>query len=120
MAQVTASSTFNGIRRFYEIFGADIGTLSQEEKYQLCTAISLMLWGCCDSGPHDAEDEDLDFSDLMTNEAEPDIVDSVDEQLIPAITGNVRAALISLQNEEPEALAELLVVVAECARNDDR
>ena len=121
MPQVMSPSIPNSLQRFYEIFGADLNTLTQEEKYQLCTAIALMLWGCCISGFNDDdEDEDLDFSDLMANESEPDLINAVDEQLVPAITGNVRAALILLQNEEPETLAELLTVAAECARDDDR
>ena len=111
-----------GIRKLGEVFGDKLEKLSQEEKYQLCTAIALMLWGCCDSGIGEGSDEyeDLEFSDLMTDESEPDLVRATDDQLIPAITGNVRAALILLQHEEPEILAQLLPAVAEYARDDDR
>ena len=110
------------VRRLGEVFGDKLQKLIQEEKYQLCTAIALMLWGCCDSGIGEGsdEDEDLDFSDLMTDESEPDLVSSVDIQLVPAITGHVRAALVLLQNEEPAILAQLLPAVAEYARDDDR
>ena len=110
------------IKRLGEVFGDKLEKLAQEEKFQLCTAIALMLWGCCDSGIGEGsdEDEDLDFSDLVTDESEPDLIRATDDQLIPDITGNVRAALILLQNEEPEILAQLLPAVAEYARDDDR
>ena len=106
------------VKRLGEVFGNRLEKLTQEEKYQLCTAIALMLWGCCDSVPD--EDDDLDFSDLVLEDDEADACRVVDDQLAPAITGNVRAALVLLQNEEPEILAQLLPAVAEYARDDDR
>ena len=104
--------------RLGEVFGNRLEKLTQEEKYQLCTAIALLLWGCCDT--EFDEDDGLDFSGLMDDEAEPGLVRVTDDQLVPAITGNVREALILLQNEEPEILAQLLPAVAEYARDDDR
>jgi len=104
--------------RLGEVFGNRLEKLTQEEKYQLCTAIALLLWGCCDT--EFDEDDGLDFSALMDDEAEPGLVRVTDDQLVPAITGNVREALILLQNEEPEILAQLLPAVAEYARDDDR
>ena len=103
-----------------EAFGHKLDRLTQEEKYQLCTAIALMLWGCCDSGIGEGSDEDLDFSDLMTDESEPGLVRVTDDQLVPAITDQVREALVLLQNEPPEILAQLLPAIAEYARDDDR
>ena len=103
-----------------EAFGHKLDRLTQEEKYQLCTAIALMLWGCCDSGIGKGHDDDLDFSDLVLEDDEADACRVVDDQLAPAITGNVRAALVLLQNEPPEILAQLLPAVAEYARDDDR
>ena len=110
------------VTRLGEVFGNRLEKLKQEEKYQLCTAIALMLWGCCDSviGEYVEDDESLDFSDLMGDELEPDLVSSADIQLVPAITGNVRMALVLLQNESPKILAQLLPAVAEYARDDDR
>jgi len=106
------------VKRLGEVFGEKLEKLTQEEKYQLCTAIALLLWGCCDT--EFDEDDGLDFSGLMDDEAEPGLVRVTDDQLVPAITGNVREALILLQNEEPEILAQLLPAVAEYARDDDR
>ena len=110
------------VTRLGEVFGNRLEKLNQEEKYQLCTAIALMLWGCCDSGvgKYVEDDESLDFSDLMCDELEPDLVSSADIQLVPAITGNVRMALVLLQNELPKILAQLLPAIAEYARDDDR
>ena len=112
------------VKRLGEVFGDKLEKLSQEEKYQLCTAIALMLWGCCDSGIGEGQvddDEDIDFGALMDEvESEPDLIRATDDQLIPDITGNVRAALILLQHEDPEILAQLLPAVAEYARDDDR
>ena len=127
MAQFTSSAKTllfyvetKAVKRLGEVFGDKLQKLTQEEKYQFCTAIALMLWGCCDSGIGEGSDDDLDFSDLVLEGDEADACRVVDDQLAPAITGNVRAALILLQNEEPEILAQLLPAVAEYARDDDR
>ena len=108
------------VKHLGEVFGHKLDKLSQEEKYQLVTAIALMLWGCCDSGIGEGSDEDLDFSDLVLEGDEADACRVVNDQLVPEVTGNVRAALVLLQNEEPEILAQLLPAVAEYARDDDR
>ena len=106
------------VKRLGEVFGNRLEKLTQEEKYQFCTAIALMLWGCCDSVPD--EDDDLDFSDLVLEEDEADACRVVNDQLVPEVTGNVMTALVILQNEPPEILAQLLPAVAEYARDDDR
>ena len=108
----------NAVQRLGEVFGNRLEKLTQEEKYQLCTAIALMLWGCCDSGPD--EDDDLDFSDLVLEEDEADACRVVNDQLVPEVTAHVMTALVILQNEPPEILAQLLPAVAEYARDDDR
>ena len=125
MTQFTSSAkTLNyyvetkAITRLGEVFGNRLEKLTQEEKYQFCTAIALMLWGCCDSVPD--EDDDLDFSDLVLEEDEADACRVVNDQLVPEVTGNVMTALVILQNEPPEILAQLLPAVAEYARDDDR
>ena len=125
MAQFTSSAKTllfyvetKAIKRLGDVFGHKLEKLTQEEKYQLVTAIALMLWGCCDSGI--GSDDDLDFSDLVLEDDEADACRVVNDQLVPEVTGNVMAALIILQNEEPEILAQLLPAVAEYARDDDR
>ena len=125
MTQFTSSAkTLNyyvetkAITRLGEVFGNRLEKLTQEEKYQFCTAIALMLWGCCDSVPD--EDDDLDFSDLVLEEDESDACRVVNDQLVPEVTGTVMTALVILQNEPPEILAQLLPAVAEYARDDDR
>ena len=127
MAQFTSSAktlTYyvetKAITRLGEVFGNRLEKLTQEEKYQLCTAIALMLWGCCDSVPDEDEDDDLDFSDLVLEEDEDDACRVVNDQLVPEVTAHVMTALVILQNEPPEILAQLLPAVAEYARDDDR
>ena len=107
-----------GPTRLGEVFGNRLEKLTQEEKYQLCTAIALMLWGCCESMPD--EDDDLDFSGLVLEEDEADACRVVNDQLVPEVTAHVMTALVILQNEPPEILAQLLPAVAEYARDDDR
>ena len=127
MAQFTSSAKTllfyvetKAIKRLGDVFGHKLDRLIQEEKYQLVTAIALMLWGCCDSGIGEGSDDDLDFSDLVLEGDEADACRVVNDQLVPEVTGNVRAALVLLQNEEPEILAQLLPAIAEYARDDDR
>jgi hypothetical protein len=111
------------VRTLTQTFGDKLAKLSQEEKYQLCTAIALMLWGCCDSGIGEGQgaDDDLDFGELMDEvEAEPDLISVSENQLVPAVTANVMTALTILRFEDPEILAQLLPPIAEYARDDDR
>ena len=104
-----------GIRKLEQMCGSRLERLSQEELYQLCTAIALMLWGCCE--PAQEIDPDDEFADLFSDHSEPDLINSVEELVTPDVTGNVKACLILLQNEDPEALAALLPAVAEYARD---
>lgn len=112
------------IKKLGDAFGHKLDKLTQEEKYQLCTSISLMLWGCCDSGIGEGqvseEYDELDFSDLVDSEAEPDLITTQNAYLVPEVTAHVMTALILLQNEPPETLAQLLPAIAEYARDDDR
>ena len=134
MAQFTTSAktlTYyvdnNTVQRLGQAFGNRLEGLTQEEKYQLCTAIALMLWGCCDSG--DGEDASTNLStnvsaaiDALMDEpdSEPDLITTQNDQLVPEVTAHVMTALVILQNEPPEILAQLLPAVAEYARDDDR
>ena len=99
--------------RLGEVFGNRLEKLTQEEKYQLCTAIALMLWGCCDSGIGEGHDD----NDI---ESGIDLITTQDVYLVPEVTAHVMTALVILQNEEPEILAQLLPAIAEYARDDDR
>jgi hypothetical protein len=114
------------IQTLTQTFGDKLTGLTQEEKYQLCTATALMLWGCCDSGIGEGDDPDdegteIDFADLMDQvESEPDLISASENQLVPEVTPNVRTAMVILQYEDPEILAQLLPAIAEYARDDDR
>ena len=103
-------------RKLEQMYGSRLERLSQEEKYQLCTAIAIMLWGCVE--PTKEVDPDDEFSDLFEAESEPDLINSVEELVTPNVTGNVKACLILLQHEPPEVLAQLLPAIAEYARDD--
>ena len=106
-----------GIRKLERACGDRLTKLTQEELYQLCTSIALMLWGCCE--PAQEIDPDDEFADLFYGlaEPEPDLVNSMQELVTPDITGNVKACLILLQNETPGDLSCLLPAVAEYARD---
>ena len=103
-----------GIRKLEQMCGTRLDRLTQEELYQLCTAIALMLWGCVEPTEVDPDDE---FADLFEADSSSDLVNSVEELVTPDVTGNVKACLILLQHEDPEALAALLPAVAEYARD---
>lgn len=108
------------VHKLCEAFGQRLTELTQEEKYQLATAFALMLWGCCDSGIGEGAEPD-EFEDLFeTDDSDKDLLETTQHQLMPEVSGNVKAALIILQNEEPEILAQLLPAIAEYARDDDR
>ena len=112
------------IQKLTQSFGAKLSGLTQEEKYQLCTAIALMLWGCCDSGIGEGQVDnaaaDDEFADLMNIESEADLITTQNDFLVPEVTAHVMTALVILQHEDPEILAQLLPAVAEYARDDDR
>lgn len=133
MAQFTTSAktlTYyvetKAIHKLGEAFGHKLDRLSQEEKYQLCTTIALMLWGCCESGigegPVTEDSQSFDNVDLFDfgDESEPDLITAQNDQLVPEVTAHVMTALVILQNEPPEILAQLLPAIAEYARDDDR
>ena len=125
MAQLTSSAktiTYYidtaSTRKLEQMYGSRLELLSQEEKYQLCTAIALTLWGCCDSNEEDRENDE--FVDLLEAESETDLIATQHNQLVPGVSANVMVCLVTLQNEPPEILAQLLPAIAEYARDDDR
>jgi hypothetical protein len=108
-------------QRLMTQFGSHLQGLTQEEKYQLVTAIGLMLWGSCEPEQSEAEAQFNDLSDLFEGmESEPDLIRGMAEYLTPDVTANVMSALVLLQNESPESLSFLLPAIAEYARDDNR
>ena len=123
MSQITTSAktlTYYietpGICKLARACGDKLQRLTQEELYQLCTAIGLMLWGCVEPSEEVVEEDD-EFADLFDTQAEPDLVNSLEELVTPDVTGNVKACLILLQDETAESLSYLLPAVAEYARD---
>jgi hypothetical protein len=120
MAQFTTSAktlTFyvetEAVIKLGKAFGHKLDRLTQDEKYQLCTAIALHLWGCCEGVASDDFDEDfgIDCTDIVSTQS---------ELLGPEVSAHTMSALVILQNEPPEILAQLLPAIAEYARDDDR
>jgi hypothetical protein len=106
------------VRKLMETFGNRLSALNQEEKYQLCAALAVYLWGQCDDGTEDTEDE---FSGLFKeDDSEKDLVETTQHQLMPEVSGNVKQALILLQYEDSGVLAQILPAITEYARDDDR
>jgi hypothetical protein len=103
-------------------FGYKLTGLTQEDKYQLCTAISLFLWGVCESGIGEAADNpnDDEIDLIEAGDGEIDLIEASAAQLNPALHENVTAAMVLLQYDAPEILSQLLPVIAEYARDDDR
>jgi hypothetical protein len=108
-------------QRLMTQFGSHLQGLTQEEKYQLVTAIGLHLWGSVEPVELDADApfNDLEFADLF-EESEPDLITTQNDQLVPEVTANVMSALVILQNESPESLSFLLPAICEYARDDNR
>ena len=105
-------------QRLMSTFGSHLQGLTQEEKYQLVTAIGLMLWGCCEPEQSEAEAQFNDLSDLFEGmESEPDLITAQHEQLVPEVSANVMSALVLLQHETPDSLSFLLPAIAEYARD---
>lgn len=109
------------VQKLMAMFGNRLEGLSQEEKYQLCTAIGLHLWGSVEPVELDADApfNDLEFADLF-EEGEPDLITTQNDQLVPEVSANVMSALVILQNETPDSLSFLLPAIAEYARDDHR
>lgn len=102
-------------QRLMTQFGSHLQGLTQEEKYQLVTAIGLHLWGCVEPVELDTEFRELD--DLFEEEPEPDLITGVTSNVVPEISANTMTALVILQNESPESLSFLLPAIAEYARD---
>ena len=93
--------------------GDRLSELSQSEKYQLSTTISLYLWGLA---------EDIENpNDEGYPDGEDDTVMDIAQKYLPfGVSGNVKAALFILKNEDPNNLAAMLSAVNEYAKEDTR
>ena len=80
-------------RKLEQMYGSRLERLTQQDKNQLCTAIALMLWGCCDSTEGDQDYPD--FSDPFEVESEMDLITTQNDQLVPAVSAQVMACLVS-------------------------
>jgi hypothetical protein len=99
-------------------FGSHLQGLTQQEKYELITAIGLHLWGSVE--PVELDDEFNELDDLFEEEPEPDLIMGVTSNVVPQISANTMSALVILQYESPESLSFLLPAICEYARDDDR
>ena len=93
--------------------GDRLSELTQMEKYQLSTTISLYLWGLA---------EDIENpNDEGYSDGEDDTVLDIAQKYLPfGVSGNVKAALFILKNEDPDNLAAILSAVNEYAKEDTR
>lgn len=107
----------SGTQKLENLFGSRLERLTQEEKYQLLTAIGLHLWGQCEPVEGESE-EDPSFAELLDSESEPDLIQDQQNYLVPEVTASVMSAMVALQNDTPIELSHLLPAIAEYARDD--
>ena len=95
-------------KKLVTVYGNRLEKLTQCEKYQLVTAIGLLMWSLA----YDIENgDDRESDNLMSSLA---VLENVE------VTGNVQACLVILKNEDPHNLASILSAISEYAREDDR
>ena len=93
--------------------GDRLSELSQSEKYQLSTTISLYLWGL-------AEDVENPNDEGYPDGKDDTVLDIAQKYLPFGVSGNVKACLFILKNEDPDNLATILSAVNEYAKEDTR
>ena len=93
--------------------GDRLAELSQSEKYQLSTTISLYLWGL-------AEDVENPNDEGYPDGADDTVLDIAQKYLPFGVSGNVKACLFILKDEDPDNLATILSAVNEYAKEDTR
>ena len=93
--------------------GDRLSELSQMEKYQLSAAITVYLWGLAED-IEQANDEGYDDG------SEDSLLDIAQIALSFEVTGNVKAALFILKDEDPNNLAAMLSAVNEYDKEDTR
>lgn len=100
----------DGLKKLVACAGDRLTGLTRAEKYQLSTALSLMLWTIA---------EDLESALLEVPEDwQPISVEAVASSL--KFSGNVKLCLLCLTDESPETLAAILSAINEYAREDNR
>ena len=93
--------------------GDRLSELSQMEKYQLSAAITVYLWGL-------AEDIEQSNDEGYDDGTDDTLLDIAQIALSFEVTGNVKAALFILKDEDPNNLAAMLSAVNEYAKEDTR
>lgn len=110
---LTSHADTQGTQKLASKYGNRLEALNREDKYQLISAIGVHLWGMCENVSEVEEANGEAYDDTL------DLVQDADIALTFEINGDVKQALILLQNEEPETLSQLLPVIAEYARDDN-
>ena len=93
--------------------GDRLSELTQMEKYQLSAAITVYLWGL-------AEDIEQSNDEGYDDGTDDTLLDIAQIALSFEVTGNVKAALFILKDEDPNNLAAMLSAVNEYAKEDTR
>jgi hypothetical protein len=101
------------LKKLVSACGDRLTELSQSEKYQLSTVISLYLWGL-------AEDIEQPNPEGYKDGADDDVLTIAQKYLPFTVSGDVKAALFILKDEDPDNLATILSAVNEYAKEDDR
>lgn len=96
-------------KKLVNAYGDRLSELTQMEKYQLVTAIGLLMWSLA----YDIENNDDRPSDDLVSALE-----ALNEDI--ELTGNVQACLLILKDEDPDNLSAILSAICEYAREDDR
>ena len=101
------------LKKLVSACGDRLSELSQSEKYQLSTTLSLYLWGL-------AEDIENPNDEGYPDGEDDTVLDTALKYLPYGVSGNVKAALFILKHEDPENLASILSAVNEYAKEDTR
>jgi hypothetical protein len=101
------------VQKLVSACGDRLAELTQMEKYQLSAAITIHLWGC-------AEDIEQPNDEGYGDGADDDLLTTAQTYLPFGVTGNVKAALFILKDEDPNNLACILSAVNEYAKEDTR
>lgn len=93
--------------------GDRLTELKQSEKYQLSTVISFYLWGL-------AEDMEETEPGGYPDGADEDLLAIAQKYLPFSVSGDVKAVLFILKDEDPDNLAAILPAITAYAREDER
>lgn len=101
------------LEKLVDAVGDRLTELTQSEKYQLSAVISIYLWGL-------AEDIEEPNPTGYDDGADDDLLSIAQTYLPFGVSGNVKAVLFILKDEDPNNLATILSAVNEYAKEDDR